>query len=942
MKKKIMVLLLISVNLFLLDWQIKDFDNLGSRKNMETGFDENITLGWVFHPVSQVPIYATPLVSEGMVLLVQQNGNIYALSESSGAVIWQKSLFEEVIATPLIEDGKIYLITKSCNLYVLDLSGGSISYKKLFEGTCIDPPTKESNFLYISLGFPKNKLIKFNLNTLTIEKEFFDELGQPIYAGSRIDGDAVFLVSTSGYLYKLDKNNLTALWKKLHSSIITGWNVSIEEGAFYFFPGGNDLSVYKYNSLTNELIWSKALTITKPSFKVQIRNREMKRMGIPYEERIVGGGNQKPSGGAGMWFAPGDAEPSASASNFAQDNNSICFIIGLPAYYLFCQDKQNGNFSAAVFLGDNTGILPIGAPVIKDNLVFYALPIDDKLFIADKNGTLKGTHQLNGQVYTSVVAANGKIFVATSKGSLYALKTSLNSAPSTPVIISPAQYEKINTTETTIVWEASDANNDMLTYSLKVIKGNEINIYSNLTQPSFVLTNLAINTQYTLQVRAIDIKGAYSLWSQPVTFFSRKIEDIAPPPPVNLQLTPTLLPNGKSNFTVTWQAPDAIGIIGYKFTYRKVDENFFNEVFLTQTSYNLTNDCNSPSIFGCLAGNEYYEVSVKAVSVDNLESIPVTKKFFSGVVFLVNGTPALTNDLQVVVENANVNDIIEIKAGSVILFNPIIINKPLKIKGDGALHTILNFGNLDKGLVISNISPKSTFFKPDVLVEISDLTIIGATVGIEINAPTRVKNCVIAKGGTGIIANSSSEIINNTITLNSLNGLSINSGEHLIKNNIIVENTGKGISSSGGTINLLKYNVISFNTAGNVSGGITLDGTNLIDVVVDFLDVNNNDFREKEGSASVDSGDPQDDYQFEPFPNGERINCGAFGNTIYATKTTTLGKEGIGGGGGGCFLKPYNKNIAPDFAFLLLILSLLLYPTLKYVIVRTIKDFKIK
>lgn len=930
MKSKVLLLLLININLFLLDWRVKDFDNSGSRKSEETGFDENISLAWTFHPAIEAPVYATPLVVEGIVLLVQQNGKIYALSESSGAPIWQKSLFEEIIATPVIEDGKIYILTKSCNLFILDLFNGFISYKKLFEGTCLDPPAKESNFLYISLGFPKNRLIKFNLNTFAVEKEFFDELGQPLYATSRINGDAIYVTSTSGYLYKLDKNNLTTLWKRFHSSIITGWNVSLEEGAFYFFPGGNDLRVYKYNSSTNELIWSKALTISKPSFKVQMRHREMRRMGIPYEERIVGG-SQKPSGDGGMWFAPQDAEPSASASNFAQDNNSICFITGLPAYYLFCQDKQNGNFIATVFLGANTGILPIGAPVIKDNLVFYALPVDDKLFIADKNGTLKGTYQLNGSVYANIVAANSKIFVATSKGSLYALKTSLNSPPSTPVITSPAQYEKINTTEITIVWQASDANNDPLTYTLKVVKGNEVNIYSNLTQPSFVLTNLAINTQYTLQVRAIDNKGAYSPWSQPVTFFSRKIEDVSPPPPVNLQVTPTLLPNGKSNFTVTWQAPDAIGIIGYKFTYRKEGENFFNEIFLTQTSYNLTNDCNSPSIFGCLAENEYYEVSVKTASVDNLESIPVTKKFFSGTTFLINGTPALTNDLQVVLDNANTNDTIQIKAANLTLFKPVIINKPVKIKGDGALHTILNFGNLDKGFVITSISLKSTFFKPDVLVEISDLTIIGATVGIEINASTRVKNCVIAKGGTGIIANSSSEIINVTIALNSLNGLSINSGEHLIKNNIIVENTGKGISLSGGTINLLKYNVISYNLAGNVSEGITVDETNLIDVRVDFLDVSNNDFREKEGSDSVDSGDPQDDYQFEPFPNGGRINCGAFGNTIYATRTI-ISQKGGAGGGGGCFLKPQYNDHSLDFIFIFLILLPVIFTGIKYAI----------
>ena len=38
-------------------------------------------------------------------------------------------------------------------------------------------------------------------------------------------------------------------------------------------------------------------------------------------------------------------------------------------------------------------------------------------------------------------------------------------------------------------------------------------------------------------------------------------------------------------------------------------------------------------------------------------------------------------------------------------------------------------------------------------------------------------------------------------------------------------------------------------------------------------------------SPCIDAGDPNSDYSSEPTPNGARINMGAYGNTIYASKS---------------------------------------------------------
>ncbi|MFN7181756.1 MAG: fibronectin type III domain-containing protein [Planctomycetota bacterium] len=815
----------------------------------------------------------------------------------------------------MIADGYIYLLTKSCNLYILDFVTGKTLYKKLFEGTCIDAPLKDGNILYISVGFPKNRVVKFDLSTKTESGQFRDITEQPLYASARLDMDYLYFSSTSGMVYKVARNNISEyVWNQFYNSIINFWNVTVDGDSFYFFPSGNDLKVYRYDRNSNNIVWAKPLVISKPAYKEEIRNSNLRRMGIPYSTRTIGGGSQKPSSGGGSSFAPGTSEASASSSNFATDNSSLCFITGLPAYYFVCIEKITGDYTATVFLNANTGILPIGAPVIKDNLVYYALPVEKKFFIRNKSGQLLNSYDLNGEVYASIVAANAKLFVATNKGAIYAFETSANHAPYKPVITSPVNFSNITTDDVTVSWIGGDPDNDSVSYSLRLTGGGRVEVFENITETSFTLRNLGLNTQYTVEVRAYETneKKAYSVWSDKITFVYKKFQGIKPLPPDNLNITVERAGDGY-NFVAVWEPSRSEGVRGYKITYRKSNGNFVPPQEITTTSYILTTQCNDPLQFGCLEKDENYEFEVKAINIELLESEAVRKTFYAGAPFKINDVPQPTVNLQDVINSANINDTITISATTLWFTHPIVINKPIKIEGQSALSSALIFDGFEKGIIIENILSKISF-KPDVVVEISNIAIIGATVGIEINAPTKVTHCIVAKGGTGIIANASSEIINNTIALNSGNGISVNGGTHIIKNNIIVENGGKGITLTAGTINLLKYNLFYGNLMGTSSDNIVIDNSNLIGFRVPFVNIENNDFRETEGSPSVDAGDPADDFSYEPVPNGQRINAGAFGNTPFATKTIIFGSQTSSAGtpGGGCYIKARKNNSYND------------------------------
>jgi hypothetical protein len=71
----------------------------------------------------------------------------------------------------------------------------------------------------------------------------------------------------------------------------------------------------------------------------------------------------------------------------------------------------------------------------------------------------------------------------------------------------------------------------------------------------------------------------------------------------------------------------------------------------------------------------------------------------------------------------------------------------------------------------------------------------------------------------------------------------------------------------------------------NVQGGYA--GTGNIDTDPLFVDGTGGDYHLLHGSPAIDAGDPASDWGNEPWPNGRRVNLGAYGNTAQATRSKT-------------------------------------------------------
>ncbi|MHC4620716.1 MAG: choice-of-anchor Q domain-containing protein, partial [Planctomycetota bacterium] len=72
-------------------------------------------------------------------------------------------------------------------------------------------------------------------------------------------------------------------------------------------------------------------------------------------------------------------------------------------------------------------------------------------------------------------------------------------------------------------------------------------------------------------------------------------------------------------------------------------------------------------------------------------------------------------------------------------------------------------------------------------------------------------------------------------------------------------------------------------TYGNIQGGWTGEGN--IDANPLFVDAAGGDYHLLPGSPAIDAGHPLTDWSNEPWPNGGRVNMGAYGNTAEATRS---------------------------------------------------------
>jgi hypothetical protein len=158
-----------------------------------------------------------------------------------------------------------------------------------------------------------------------------------------------------------------------------------------------------------------------------------------------------------------------------------------------------------------------------------------------------------------------------------------------------------------------------------------------------------------------------------------------------------------------------------------------------------------------------------------------------------------------------------------------------------------------------------------------------------IEGSVKAEHIIVKKNTAGlrIMSNSEANLKNVTIADNVSEGVLGAAGTTVkIKNAIIWNNnfdrfrikTGPDIQN-----NSANAMTIAYSTVDSISGNTTGKYNSRIPPIFQVQTSDSMDYRPDPLSATIDAGDPADDFTQEPQPNGGRINQGIYGGTAYAT-----------------------------------------------------------
>jgi hypothetical protein len=136
-----------------------------------------------------------------------------------------------------------------------------------------------------------------------------------------------------------------------------------------------------------------------------------------------------------------------------------------------------------------------------------------------------------------------------------------------------------------------------------------------------------------------------------------------------------------------------------------------------------------------------------------------------------------------------------------------------------------------------------------------------------------VVNATIARNGTGIRAEGETKVRNTLVTAN---------------------DTGMAATEAGQITSV--YSDVFGNRVADLQN--VQRGANDLAVAVAFESAAGPDLRLRPAQPTTDRGDPSDEYDNEPGPNGARINIGAYGNTVFAELSASIPPNPDGGATG--------------------------------------------
>ena len=238
-------------------WSIYGLDDARTRYLPTSEVDPPFSVRWRFHARSLLEY--SPVMVDGVVYGVSNDGEAFALARDTGAVIWRRKVSRLNASSPTFKDGRLYTVSlEPGSVQALSAETGKTLWRRKLPGRSESSPVIADDL--VIFGCENGQL--FALDAGTGKTEWKAEIGGAIKGAPARLNETIYVAAYGGILKALRLRDGSEVWSSgSQSGGLTG------VGNFYATPtvafgrvyvGNTDGRMYSFERSSGHLAWSRS------------------------------------------------------------------------------------------------------------------------------------------------------------------------------------------------------------------------------------------------------------------------------------------------------------------------------------------------------------------------------------------------------------------------------------------------------------------------------------------------------------------------------------------------------------------------------------------------------------------------------------------------------------------------------------------------------------
>ena len=193
------------------------------------------------------PVGSSAAVASGVVYVGSDDGNVYALNASTGALLWQYSIAAE--SSPAVASGVVYVSSEDGCVYALNAGTGTLFWRNCTGIRLASSPAVANGVVYVSLL--TGNVYALSASTGSRLWQYSTVAPNYMYSSPAVADGVVYIGSGDG-VYALNASTGALLWKYTTGNSVNS-SPAVANGVVYV--GSADHNVYALNAGTGALLW---------------------------------------------------------------------------------------------------------------------------------------------------------------------------------------------------------------------------------------------------------------------------------------------------------------------------------------------------------------------------------------------------------------------------------------------------------------------------------------------------------------------------------------------------------------------------------------------------------------------------------------------------------------------------------------------------------------